>query len=65
MSRDREVQCTFYAYEGECVKGHEGIFYKTCQKCSDYRPKKNGRPNRKNLKKEKNIKWMNDIRNFE
>lgn len=53
MSRDREVQCTFYAYEGECVKGHEGIFYKTCQRCSDYRPKRTVAPTERILKKKK------------
>lgn len=64
MAKDREVQCEYYIYEGHCSKGHDGIFKKTCQKCKDYHMKKGAKPRRKNLKQEKNIKWLKDVRNF-
>lgn len=62
--KDRERQCQYYINEGNCAKGHKGIFKDTCQICSDYRVKKGSRPRRKDLRKEKNLKWLNDPRNF-
>lgn len=64
MARDRERPCEFYINEGNCYKHHAGLFKKTCQVCADYRAKKGSLPRRKNLKKQKNIEWMNNINNF-
>ena len=64
MARDRERACIYYAHEGECLKGHEGTFRDSCQICKEYTPKKGGRSKRKDLRREKNIKWKNDLRNF-
>ena len=63
--KDRERVCIYYLNEGNCLKGHEGTFKKTCQFCKDYHAKKNAMPRRKDLRKEKQRKWENDIRNFE
>ena len=64
MSKNRERVCIFYINEGNCRKGHKGTFYKKCQTCKDYQAKKGSLPKRKDLRKEKNIKWMNNIKNF-
>ena len=64
MSKDREIACEYYINEGNCKKGHKGIFNKTCQTCKDYSVLKNSRPRRKNLRKEKTIKWMKNFKNF-
>lgn len=65
MAKDRERACRWYKNENNCSKGHEGTFNKACQKCKDYEPKKGALPRRKDLRKIKNIKWMNDFKNFE
>lgn len=65
MARDRERQCEYYQWEGQCAKGHEGTFHDACQTCPQYRAKKGARPKRRNLRREKNLKWLNDPRNFE
>ncbi len=62
--KDRERACIYYLNEGNCKKGHKGIFNKTCQTCKSYVPKKGSGVRRKDLRKEKNEKWMKDIRNF-
>ena len=64
MSKDREIVCIYYLNEGNCQKGHKGLFNYTCQTCKNYTPKKGAFPRRKNLKKQKNEKWMRDIKNF-
>lgn len=64
MAKDRERACMWYKNEGNCAKGHEGTFRHCCQTCKDYSVKKGSIPKRKDLRKEKNIKWMKDIRNF-
>lgn len=65
MATTREIACVYYFAEGQCLKGRVGTFYHQCQHCDLYRPIKGGRPARKNLKKEKNDKFMRDKRNFE
>lgn len=65
MAKDRERACVYYLNEGNCIKGHAGTFKKACQKCKDYYAKKGSLPKRKDLRKEKNLKWMNNIKNFE
>lgn len=65
MAKDREVACEFYICEGSCSKGREGTFRKTCQTCSKYRPVKGGRPARRNLKREKQEKYLKDKRNWD
>lgn len=37
MSKDRLTPCVNYVNEGNCAKGHEGTFKKSCQHCRDYR----------------------------
>jgi len=64
MAKDRERACQWYKNEGNCSKGHAGTFRKACQTCKDYSVLKNSRPRRKNLRAEKNIKWMNNFKNF-
>lgn len=64
MAKDRERVCEWYKNEGNCSKGHEGTFKKCCQKCKDYKAKKGALPRRKDLRKEKTIKWMNNFKNF-
>lgn len=64
MARDRERACEYYLNEGNCMKGHEGTFRDCCQTCYEYKPKKGGRSKRKDLRKEKTIKWEKDLRNF-
>lgn len=49
--KDREIQCRYYLYETNCLKGHKGTFRKQCQFCKDYIPKVGGRPRRKDLRK--------------
>lgn len=56
MAVNREIACIFYECEGECLKGREGTFRKSCQTCKDYKAQKGGRPARKNLRKEKMAK---------
>lgn len=51
--QDREIMCIYYDYEGGCAKGRDGTFYKKCQTCDLYSPRKRTAPNRKDLKKEK------------
>ncbi len=63
--KTREYQCIYYEFEGSCLKGHDGTFNKQCQTCKDYQKKKGSQPRRKNLKKEKVSKWLNDIKNYE
>lgn len=65
MSKTREVACKYYECEGSCTKGREGTFRRQCQICSLYTPVPGGRPARKDLRKEKNEKYMKDMRNFE
>lgn len=65
MSKERERQCIYYINEGNCLKGHAGLFKKTCKICKDYHAKKNACPRRKDLRKEKRLKWEMDMRNFE
>ena len=64
MAKDRERVCEYYINEGNCRKGHEGTFRKCCQTCYDYKAKKGAIPRRKDLRKEKREKWMQDDRNF-
>ena len=64
MAKDRERACERYKNEGNCSKGHEGTFRKSCQTCKDYSAKKGSFPCRKNLKREKTIKWMKNIKNY-
>lgn len=64
MARDREVACKSYICEGNCSKGREGTFRDYCQVCNKYDPIKGGRPARKNLKREKREKFLNDRRNW-
>lgn len=56
MADTREIACEYYEWEGQCSKGREGIFRKTCQICKKYKPKKGTSPARKNLKKQKTEK---------
>lgn len=65
MSKERERQCIYYINEGNCLKGHAGLFKKTCQICKDYHVKKNACPRRKDLRREKRLKWEMDMKNFE
>lgn len=53
MSKDRFVKCEYYLNEGNCQKGREGIFYRTCQHCNLYKPVRGAFPAKKNLKKQK------------
>ena len=62
--KDRERACIYYACEGECMKGHAGTFRDACQTCKDYKAKKGGRSKRKDLRREKTIKWEKDLRNY-
>lgn len=62
--KDREIQCIHYISEKHCDLGKEGTFRKACQHCASYKPLKGGRPARKNLKREKNEKFMKDERNW-
>ena len=64
MARDREIACKYYVCEGECSKGREGTFRCQCQICNKYDPVKGAQPARRNLKKEKNEKFMKDKRNW-
>jgi len=64
MAKTREKVCVYYMNEGNCIKGHEGTFNHKCQKCKDYLAKKGAAPRRKDLRREKNMKWINDNRNF-
>lgn len=64
MARDREIACIHYVREGECDLGREGTFRKQCQICSKYRALPGGKPARKNLKREKQEKFMRDKRNW-
>lgn len=63
--KDRERQCVYYIYETNCAKGHDGTFKKACQHCKFYIPKKGAVPRRKDLRKEKVEKWMDNKRNWE
>lgn len=38
--QDREVSCMYYECEGQCLKGKEGTFRGSCQKCKLYLPLK-------------------------
>ena len=38
MAQSRNIPCKYYVYEGECERGKDGIFNKTCQKCRMYTP---------------------------
>lgn len=53
MAKTREIACIHYICEGQCAKGRDGFFRKTCQTCKKYEPIKHGRPARKDLKREK------------
>lgn len=53
MSQTREIACTNYMWEGECLLGRKGTFRDACQTCKNYQPKKNGLPARMNLKTKK------------
>ena len=65
MAKEREIACIYYICENECAKGREGTFRHKCQTCSKYQPKKGGRPRRKDLRREKQEKIMNDRRLWE
>lgn len=62
--KDREIACKYYIAEKQCSKGREGTFRKYCQKCSLYLALPGGRPARKNLKHEKEKKYLADRRNW-
>lgn len=62
--KDREIACKSYVCEGNCSKGREGTFRSYCQTCNKYDPIKGGRPARKNLRREKREKFLNDRRNW-
>ena len=64
MAKNREIACEYYKNEGNCSKGHSGIFRKSCQTCKDYKMKKGALPRRKDLRKEKRIKWEKNFKNF-
>lgn len=64
MAKDRERACEYYKNEGNCSKGHKGTFRDSCQTCKDYSVLKHSQPRRKDLRKEKTIKWMNNLKNF-
>ncbi len=51
--KSREVACIYYDHEGSCLKGRDGIFWKTCQKCQLYKPIRGGKPARPNLRNKK------------
>ena len=51
--KDREVACMFYNHEGSCSKGRGGTFRDACQHCDLYRPIRNGRPRRTDLRSKK------------
>ena len=53
MAKTREIACIYYDCEGSCLKGREGTFWKACQTCAKYSPRKGGTPARKNLKRQK------------
>lgn len=63
--KDREIACIHYLNEGNCALGKEGTFRKQCQICKTYKKVPGGQPARKNLKREKNDKFMKDRRNWE
>ena len=63
--RDREIACKHYICEGQCKLGKEATFRKHCQICKNYDAIPGGKPARKNLRREKNEKFMNDRRNWE
>lgn len=63
--RDRERACVFYIHETNCAKGHKGTFNKACQTCKDYKPNKKGNIRRKDLRQEKQEKWVKDKRNWD
>lgn len=65
MAKTREIACMHYVCEKNCDLGKEGTFYGQCQTCKNYKPVKGGQPARRNLKKEKNEKFMKDKRNWE
>lgn len=61
--QDREVSCMYYEHEGSCLKGRKGTFWKECQTCKNYAPKRGSAPARKNLKRQKIEKIQkNDIK---
>ena len=64
MAKTREIQCVYYLNEGNCAKGRDGTFTRKCQTCNLYKAKKGARPRRKDLRKEKNEKFMKDKRNW-
>lgn len=64
MAKDREYPCKYYLNEGNCSKGKEGTFSKKCQTCKSYVKLPGSNPRRKDLRQEKNEKWMNRLNNF-
>ena len=46
MAKTREIVCEFYVCEGQCSKGREGTFNKSCQTCQKYRKKPGAKPRR-------------------
>lgn len=53
MAKTREIACIYYDCEESCLKGREGTFWKACQTCTKYSPRRGGTPARKNLKRQK------------
>ena len=53
MAIDREIACKFYLCEKNCAKGGKGTFWKACQICDKYQPRKGGRPLSKETKKQR------------
>ncbi len=62
--RDREIACIHYMAEGQCDLGKKGTFRGQCQICPTYKAKKGTNPARKNLKREKQMKFLKDKRNW-
>lgn len=56
--KDREIACKYYEYEGHCLKGREGLFLKTCQKCNKYVPLLGSAPRRTDNRRHKIEKQM-------
>ena len=65
MAKDREIACKYYICEGNCSEGREGTFRNQCQRCDKYDPVRGGQPARRNLKREKNEKFLKDKRNWD
>lgn len=53
MAKNREIACIYYECEGQCLKGRDGTFRDSCQKCKLYLPLRGGKPARKDLHRQK------------